>query len=163
MAHKRHYTYEDLVDLCEEQKWRVVKSRLGVVAYSPNGEDIVTIHQPPGRNSEGPGHQLENVRSRLRKAGLIFPDEQRKREASQPEETMPKPTVPETSATLHLNPQDHIPAIASGDPFTRLNSKLQQIMELADSAEADVKEIRALAAKLDKLKDLKSLLNSISD
>ena len=166
MGVKKHHTYEDLIELCEAQQWRVVKSRLGVVAYAPNGVDIVTIHQPPGRNAEGPGHMLDNVRSRLRRAGLIFPDEQRKKEARQPEETAMQvktnsPPPPNTNEAPAVSSHTmHLPGITSGDPFVRLNSKLQQIMELADSAEADVKEIRALAAKLDKLKDLKELLGS---
>src|SRR3954466_6531648 len=88
MGFRKHFTYEDLIELCEAQNWRVVKSRLGVVAYAPNGIDIVTIHQPPGRNAEGPGHMLDNIRSRLRKAGLVFPDQQCKREAPPEEVSM---------------------------------------------------------------------------
>jgi hypothetical protein len=120
----------DILDLAEEQGWIYRKKDDGYLVFPPRGEP--QFIRDPGNES----HTQRNIRYRLFKAGLKFPEEKSVTEPPYPPKQIPVPPAPVVSV------------------FTQARQKINAAVNLLSEAEQLINKAEADNQQLQKLREL---------
>ncbi len=135
----------DCLDLASEQGWRHAKTANGWKLMPPIGRcqpgyDIVHIAEPRG-NHRG----MDEIRTRLRRAGLKFPDERKQSEKPMAQAGSP-PRISQAGAPAEQK--------AKPNRFVAVRQKLASIFDLVTEVEQDLQAIEADGAQVAKFREL---------
>lgn len=117
----------DILDLADEQGWVFRKKDDGWLLFPPRGE--AQFLRDPGNES----HTQRNIRYRLFKAGLKFPEE---KSMTEPPKQIPVPSAPVVSV------------------FTQARQKINAAVNLLSEAEQLINKAEADNQQLQKLREL---------
>ena len=132
--------FQDLVDLVEEEGWRVVTKSRGVWSIYPPERGAEIIHC----NASADVRSLDNFKARLRRAGFA-PLQRTKHMAKENPAPKPAPTPPPVAGRdLIAEARAHISSIM--ESLSALDTVLGEIAKDADS----VAKVKALLQQLTK-------------